>query len=120
MQLEMDTGKSLHDAHPQWSLIDLNRAGSGLMEVVTAPGMASGEEAACFVRTFQRLLRHLGTGTGNMEVRARAAAASWPRGRNDLGCCDVVATLRTNRSAPEDNGARVTAAPAPTAQREQL
>mmetsp|Transcript_17437 Transcript_17437/g.33636 ORF Transcript_17437/g.33636 Transcript_17437/m.33636 type:complete len:528 (-) Transcript_17437:84-1667(-) len=67
IQLEMDTGKSLHDAHPQWSLIDLNRAGSGLMEVVTAPGMASGEEAACFVRTFQRLLRHLGTGTGNME-----------------------------------------------------
>jgi len=40
LQLEQDSGKSLHDAHPTHSLIDLNRAGAALMEIVTAPDMA--------------------------------------------------------------------------------
>eukprot|EP00854_Cymbomonas_tetramitiformis_P009809 gene9809-11622_t len=67
IQLEQDTGKSLHDQHPDHSLIDLNRAGSALMEVVTEPALSSGEEAAAFVRTFQLLLRHIGTSSANME-----------------------------------------------------
>jgi len=68
-QLEMDTGKSLHADDAAHTLIDLNRAGSALMEVVTHPDLRSGAEAAAFVRTFQQLLRHLGTSDANMEVR---------------------------------------------------
>eukprot|EP00192_Tetraselmis_astigmatica_P009130 CAMPEP_0117688568 /NCGR_PEP_ID=MMETSP0804-20121206/23918_1 /TAXON_ID=1074897 /ORGANISM="Tetraselmis astigmatica, Strain CCMP880" /LENGTH=613 /DNA_ID=CAMNT_0005501067 /DNA_START=216 /DNA_END=2059 /DNA_ORIENTATION=+ len=67
IQLEVDTGKSTHDLDPRYSCIDLNRAGSALMEVVTGPDLRSGDEAAAFVRTFQQLLRHVGTSDGNME-----------------------------------------------------
>ena len=67
----MDTGKSLHEEHPQYTLIDLNRAGSALMEVVTDPDMRSGQEAVAFVRTFQTLLRHINTSSANLEVRCR-------------------------------------------------
>jgi aspartyl-tRNA(Asn)/glutamyl-tRNA(Gln) amidotransferase subunit B len=67
----MDTGKSLHEADAAHTLIDLNRAGCALMEVVTEPDMRSAEEAVAFVRAFQQLLRHLGTSDGNMEVRSQ-------------------------------------------------
>lgn len=48
-------------------LVDLNRAGTGLMEVVTHPDMRSAEEAGAFVRKFQSLLRRVGSGDGDME-----------------------------------------------------
>jgi len=67
IQLETDTGKSLHDVHPAATCIDLNRAGCALMEVVTGPDLRGGEEAAAFVKQFQQLLRHIGTSDGNME-----------------------------------------------------
>lgn len=50
VQLEQDSGKSLHNADAGYSLIDLNRAGIGLMEIITRPELESGEQAAAFVR----------------------------------------------------------------------
>ncbi len=47
--------------------IDLNRAGTGLMEIVSEPDMRSPEEAAEYVRTLQSLLRSVGSSDGNME-----------------------------------------------------
>ncbi len=65
VQLEMDTGKSVHTA--DCTLLDLNRAGCALLEVVTAPQLRSGAEAAAAVRGLQRLLRHAGVGSGALE-----------------------------------------------------
>ncbi|KAL8608436.1 hypothetical protein ACOMHN_002669 [Nucella lapillus] len=67
LQLEQDSGKSLHDFHSRRSLIDLNRAGIGLMELVTHPDLIGGEDAACFVRELQLLLKALGTCNGKMQ-----------------------------------------------------
>ncbi|KAG0315545.1 hypothetical protein BGZ99_007407 [Dissophora globulifera] len=57
LQLEQDTGKSLHDVYPGLTLLDLNRAGTGLMEIVTKPDMRSSQEAGILVKKLQTLLR---------------------------------------------------------------
>ncbi|XP_024115379.1 glutamyl-tRNA(Gln) amidotransferase subunit B, mitochondrial isoform X1 [Oryzias melastigma] len=67
IQLEQDSGKSLHDDARGQTLIDLNRAGVGLMELVMEPDMKSGEEAAAAVRELQLILQALGTCQGNMS-----------------------------------------------------
>lgn len=71
IQLEQDTGKSFHVSRGYkqlpCTLIDLNRAGVGLMEIVTEPDMNSGREASSFIKTLQALVRHIGTCDGNME-----------------------------------------------------
>uniref|UniRef100_A0A1A7XV13 Glutamyl-tRNA(Gln) amidotransferase subunit B, mitochondrial n=2 Tax=Iconisemion striatum TaxID=60296 RepID=A0A1A7XV13_9TELE len=67
IQLEQDSGKSLHDDIHSQTLIDLNRAGVGLMELVMEPDMNCGEEAAAAVRELQLILQALGTCQGNMS-----------------------------------------------------
>ncbi|KAM4595015.1 glutamyl-tRNA(Gln) amidotransferase subunit B, mitochondrial [Fundulus diaphanus] len=67
LQLEQDSGKSLHDDVNNQTLIDLNRAGVGLMELVMEPDMSGGEEAAAAVRELQLILQALGTCQGNMS-----------------------------------------------------
>ncbi|XP_029950658.1 glutamyl-tRNA(Gln) amidotransferase subunit B, mitochondrial [Salarias fasciatus] len=67
IQLEQDSGKSLHDDARSQTLIDLNRAGVGLMELVMEPDMSCGEEAAAAVRELQLILQALGTCQGNMS-----------------------------------------------------
>ncbi|XP_014890517.1 glutamyl-tRNA(Gln) amidotransferase subunit B, mitochondrial [Poecilia latipinna] len=67
IQLEQDSGKSLHDDVNSQTLIDLNRAGVGLMELVMEPDMSCGEEAAAAVRELQLILQALGTCQGNMS-----------------------------------------------------
>jgi len=67
LHLEQDAGKSLHDQHPTKSYIDLNRAGVGLMEIVSEPDLRSPEEAGAFLRKLRTIMRYLGTCDGNME-----------------------------------------------------
>ncbi|OAX34793.1 Glutamyl-tRNA amidotransferase B subunit [Rhizopogon vinicolor AM-OR11-026] len=67
IQLEQDTAKSTFNGLRHTSLIDLNRAGSGLMEIVSEPDMRSPEEVADYVRTLQAVLRAVGSSDGNME-----------------------------------------------------
>ncbi|KAM9793053.1 glutamyl-tRNA(Gln) amidotransferase subunit B, mitochondrial [Neosynchiropus ocellatus] len=67
IQLEQDSGKSLHDDVRGQTLIDLNRAGVGLMELVMEPDMSCGEEAAAAVRELQLILQALGTCQANMS-----------------------------------------------------
>lgn len=67
LHLEQDAGKSIHDQHPSESYIDLNRAGVGLMEIVTKPDLRSAEEVVAFMRKLRCILRYLGTCDGNME-----------------------------------------------------
>ncbi|XP_062991209.1 glutamyl-tRNA(Gln) amidotransferase subunit B, mitochondrial [Elgaria multicarinata webbii] len=66
LQLEQDSGKSLHDDFRSQTLVDLNRAGVGLMEVVMEPDMCCGEEAAAAVRELQLILQALGSSQANM------------------------------------------------------
>ncbi len=67
LHLEQDAGKSLHDQDPRRSLIDLNRAGVALMEIVSEPDLRSPEEAGAYLRKLRTILRYLGTCDGNME-----------------------------------------------------
>jgi aspartyl-tRNA(Asn)/glutamyl-tRNA(Gln) amidotransferase subunit B len=67
LHLEQDAGKSLHDQHPTHSYVDLNRAGIGLMEIVSEPDLRSAEEAGIYLRKLRSILRYLGTCDGNME-----------------------------------------------------
>ena len=66
VHLEEDTGTSKHDQGPR-SLVDYNRAGVPLMELVTEPVIHSAEHAAQFARELQLLLRYLGASDANME-----------------------------------------------------
>jgi len=67
LHLEQDAGKSLHEEHPQLTLVDLNRSGVALMEIVTKPDLRSAEEAKAFLSKLRIILRYLGTCDGDME-----------------------------------------------------
>ena len=67
LHLEQDAGKSLHDQHPQFSYVDLNRSGVALMEIVSKPDLRSSEQARAYVSKVRTILRYLGTCDGNME-----------------------------------------------------
>ena len=67
LHLEQDAGKLLHDQHPAMSLVDLNRCGVGLMEIVSKPDLRSSEEAKAYVSKLRTVLRYLGTCDGDME-----------------------------------------------------
>ncbi|MES2428176.1 MAG: Asp-tRNA(Asn)/Glu-tRNA(Gln) amidotransferase subunit GatB [Bacteroidota bacterium] len=67
IHMEEDAGKSMHDNHHADSLIDLNRAGVPLLEIVSEPDMRSSEEAGQFLTEIRKVLRYLNICDGNME-----------------------------------------------------
>jgi aspartyl-tRNA(Asn)/glutamyl-tRNA(Gln) amidotransferase subunit B len=67
LHLEQDAGKSLHDQNPTMSLVDLNRSGVALMEIVSKPDLRSADEAKAFIAKVRSVLRYLGTCDGDME-----------------------------------------------------
>jgi aspartyl-tRNA(Asn)/glutamyl-tRNA(Gln) amidotransferase subunit B len=67
LHLEQDAGKSLHDQNPAMSLVDLNRSGVALMEIVSKPDIRSSEQAKAYVAKLRSILRYLGTCDGDME-----------------------------------------------------
>ena len=67
LHLEQDAGKSLHDQDPNATYVDLNRAGTALMEIVSKPDMRTSEEAAAYVKKLRTILVYLGTCDGDME-----------------------------------------------------
>jgi aspartyl-tRNA(Asn)/glutamyl-tRNA(Gln) amidotransferase subunit B len=67
LHLEQDAGKLLHEQSPDTSLVDLNRSGVALMEIVTKPDLRSAEAAMAFLRKLRSVLRYLGTCDGDME-----------------------------------------------------
>src|SRR5271168_389799 len=67
LHLEQDAGKSLHDQNPTMSLVDLNRAGVALMEIVSKPDLRSADEAKAYVTKLRSVVRYLGTCDGDME-----------------------------------------------------
>jgi aspartyl-tRNA(Asn)/glutamyl-tRNA(Gln) amidotransferase subunit B len=67
LHLEQDAGKSIHDLDPNATLVDLNRAGTALMEIVSHPDMRCAEEAGAYVKKLRTILRYLGACDGDME-----------------------------------------------------
>jgi aspartyl-tRNA(Asn)/glutamyl-tRNA(Gln) amidotransferase subunit B len=67
LHLEQDAGKLLHDQSPTMSLVDLNRSGVALMEIVSKPDIRSSEQAKAYVTKVRSILRYLGTCDGDME-----------------------------------------------------
>jgi aspartyl-tRNA(Asn)/glutamyl-tRNA(Gln) amidotransferase subunit B len=67
IHLEQDAGKLMHDQHPSFSYVDLNRTGVALMEIVSRADMRSPEEAGAYVRKLRSILRYVGSCDGNME-----------------------------------------------------
>ncbi|MEM6914023.1 MAG: Asp-tRNA(Asn)/Glu-tRNA(Gln) amidotransferase subunit GatB, partial [Pseudomonadota bacterium] len=67
LHLEQDAGKSIHDQHPDYSYVDLNRSGVALMEIVSKPDLRSAKEAQAYVTKLRTILRYLGTCDGDMD-----------------------------------------------------
>jgi len=76
IHIEQDAAKSIHDLNPKKSYIDFNRAGVGLMEIVTEPDFRSPEEAGAFLKKLRSIVRYLGTCDGNMDEGSMRCDAS--------------------------------------------
>jgi len=88
IHMEEDTGKGLHDLDIENTLMDYNRAGTPLVEIVTEPDFRSGEEAYVFLSEVRKLVRYLGVCDGNMEegsLRCDANVSIRPLGRKEFG-----------------------------------
>jgi len=101
IHLEQDAGKSIHDQHPTATLIDLNRSGIALMEIVSKPDMRSPFEAAEYVKTIRGILRALGTSDGDMEkgnLRCDANVSVRKVGEEKLGTRCEIKNLNSMRN----------------------
>jgi aspartyl-tRNA(Asn)/glutamyl-tRNA(Gln) amidotransferase subunit B len=86
--LEEDAGKSVHEGFADRSGIDLNRAGTPLIEIVSEPDMRSAHEAATYMKKIHTLVRYLGISDGNMQegsFRCDANVSVRPKGMDKLG-----------------------------------
>jgi aspartyl-tRNA(Asn)/glutamyl-tRNA(Gln) amidotransferase subunit B len=101
IHLEEDAGKSIHDISPTDSCIDLNRAGTPLIEIVTEPCIHSAEEAFLYVTEVRKLVRWLGVCDGNMEegsLRCDANISVRLKGASELGTKVEVKNLNSIRN----------------------
>ena len=86
--LEEDAGKNLHGASSGRSLVDLNRAGTPLLEIVTEPDMRSADEAVAYLKNLRDILMYLEVCDGNMEegsFRCEPNLSLRPAGQQELG-----------------------------------
>ncbi len=100
--LEEDTGKLTHiSAEPAHSLVDLNRAGVPLLEIVTEPDFHSAEEVRLYAETLRRLVRYLGVNSGDLEkgvMRIEPNISVRPRGSQTLGTKVEIKNLNSFRA----------------------
>lgn len=88
IHMEEDAGKSIHDQDPFNTLVDLNRAGVPLLEIVTEPVIFSAEEAYAYLTEVRRVIRYLDVCDGNMEegsMRCDANVSVRKKGATELG-----------------------------------
>lgn len=88
IHMEEDAGKNIHDVRSDYSLVDLNRAGVPLLEIVSEPDIRSAEEAGRYLKSLRAILQYLGICDGNMEegsFRCDANISIRPEGTSVLG-----------------------------------
>ena len=98
--LEEDAGKSLHEDFQGLSGIDLNRAGTPLLEIVSEPDLRGAREAGDYMRAIHTLVRYLGISDGNMQegsFRCDANVSIRPRGQSRLGTRTEIKNLNSFR-----------------------
>jgi len=99
VHLEEDTARLLH--HEGYSLIDVNRSGTPLMEIVSEPDMRSPEEARLYMQKLREILVYLGVSSGRMEegsLRCDANISIRPRGQQKLGVKTEIKNMNSFRS----------------------
>ena len=93
LHLEQDAGKSIHDLDPQNTLVDLNRSGVALMEIVSKPDLRSLEEVNAYIKKLRSIMKYLGTCDGNMQegsLRADVNVSVRKKGDQKLGTrCEI-------------------------------
>ena len=93
LHLEQDAGKSIHDIDPQNTLVDLNRSGVALMEIVSKPDLRSPDEVNAYIKKLRSIMRYLGTCDGNMQegsLRADVNVSVRKKGEEKLGTrCEI-------------------------------
>ena len=98
IHMEEDAGKNLHDSRTSSSLVDLNRAGVPLLEVVSEPEIHSPAEAAAYLKAIRQLVRYLGISDGNMEegsLRCDANISLRPVGELKFGTRTEIKNLNS-------------------------
>jgi aspartyl-tRNA(Asn)/glutamyl-tRNA(Gln) amidotransferase subunit B len=101
IHMEEDSGKSMHDIDPFNTLIDLNRAGVPLLEMVSEPDFRSGEEAYSYLSEVRKLVRYLDISDGNMEegsMRCDVNVSVRPKGREKFGTKVEVKNMNSFRN----------------------
>jgi aspartyl-tRNA(Asn)/glutamyl-tRNA(Gln) amidotransferase subunit B len=104
MHMEEDAGKSSHDLDPKHSLIEYNRAGTPLIELVTEPDFRSGQEVHDFLAAIQQLVQYLDISDGNMEegsIRCDCNVSIRPYGQEAYGERCEVKNVNSKRFARE-------------------
>ena len=93
LHLEQDAGKSIHDVDPNSTLVDLNRSGVALMEIVSKPDLRSPDEVNAYIKKLRSIMRYLGTCDGNMQegsLRADVNVSVRKKGSKELGTrCEI-------------------------------
>ena len=98
--LEEDAGKSVHENFERYSGIDLNRAGTPLLEIVSEPDLRSAKEAVAYMRKIHTIVRYLGISDGNMQegsFRCDANVSVRPRGDDVFGTRTEIKNLNSFR-----------------------
>ena len=98
IHMEEDAGKNIHDSRTQASLVDLNRAGVPLLEIVSEPDIRSPGEAGEYIRTVRQIARYLGISDGNMEegsLRCDANISIRPVGQTEFGTRTEIKNLNS-------------------------
>jgi aspartyl-tRNA(Asn)/glutamyl-tRNA(Gln) amidotransferase subunit B len=98
IHMEEDAGKNIHDSRTESSLVDLNRAGVPLLEIVSEPEIRSPSEAAAYLRAIRQLVRYLGISDGNMEegsLRCDANISLRPVGQLKFGTRTEIKNLNS-------------------------
>ncbi|MGZ3624996.1 MAG: Asp-tRNA(Asn)/Glu-tRNA(Gln) amidotransferase subunit GatB [Ktedonobacteraceae bacterium] len=99
VHLEEDTARLLH--HEGYSLVDINRSGTPLMEIVSEPDMRSPEEARLYMQKLREILVYLGVSSGRMEegsLRCDANISIRPKGQSELGVKTEIKNMNSFRS----------------------
>ena len=102
VHMEEDAGKNIHDLYAHYSVVDINRAGTPLLEIVTEPDLRSAQEVHDFIAALQQLVRYLDISDGNMEegsLRCDVNVSVMPVGSTEYGERNEIKNVNSKKFA---------------------